>query len=379
MKLSILQENLKNGLNLVSRMAGRSLTLPILNNLYLRAEKNFLQIVGTDLEIGIKWWSLAKVEKEGEIIVPSQVLTNLTAFLPNKIISLKVAGQNLLIECDSYKTQIKGLDPKEFPLIPQVKEGEELFIDNNVFCQALSQVSDIAIPNSIRPEISGIYFNLQREDLKLAATDSFRLGEKTILIKGGERSSSSNREISLIFPQKTARELINILKDREGKLKIYFAPNHIMFELLMSETQHPQIQLVSRLIDGEYPNYQDIIPKKSGTQVICSRNDFLAQIKSASLFGGKMNEIKLKVDPRKNEIGISSEDPDLGEYNSSLRGKIKGEITEISFNYRFLIDGLSNIKSSEVSLELNGGEGAGVLKPVGDQSYIYLVMPIKAN
>jgi DNA polymerase-3 subunit beta len=379
MKLSILQENLKNGLDITSRIAGKSLTLPILNNVYLKVEKNFLQILTTDLEIGIRWWSLAKVEKEGEIVVPAQLLTNLISLLPNKIISLKVDNKILSVECDNHKMQIKGFDPQEFPIIPQVEEGEKISIDNNVFCQALSQVVDIAASNQSRPEISGIFFKLQKDCLKLVATDSFRLGEKTVPLKEGTENLSPKQEISLIFPQKTAREIINILKDKKGDTDIYFAPNHILFEAVMAETPHPQTQIVSKLIDGEYPAYQDIVPQKYETQIICQRNDLLNQIKTASLFSGKTNEIKITVNPKKNEIDFLSRDPDLGEYRASLTGKAKGENIEISFNYKFLIDGLLNIKSSEVFLELNGGEGPAVLRPVGDPNYIYLVMPIKAN
>lgn len=379
MKLSILQENLKNGLNITSRVSGKSLTLPILNNVYLKVEKNFLQISATDLEVGVRWWSLAKVEKEGEIIVPAQLLTNLVSLLPNKIVNLKAESNVLFVECDGHKTRINGFDPQEFPIIPQVGDDEKISVNNNVFCQALSQIADIASPNQTRPEISGVFWGLQKDFMKLAATDSFRLGEKTIFLKNEAKTPHLGREISLIFPQKTAREIINIFKEGEGGINIYFAPNHILFESLMAETVHPQIQIVSKLVEGEYPAYQDIIPKKYETQIICLRNDLLTQFKAASLFSGKTNEIKIKIDPQKNEIDLSGRDPDLGEYQASLPGKVKGKKIEISFNYRFLVDGLSNIKSSEISLELNGEEGPAVLKPIGDQSYIYLVMPIKAS
>ena len=379
MKLSILQENLKDGLNITSRLTGKSLTLPILNNVCLKTEKNFLQISATDLEIGIKWWSLAKIEKEGEIVVPAQLLNNLINFLPNKIISLKTDNQLLLVECDKYKTSIKGFNPQDFPIIPTIEEGEKITINTNLFCQALSQVVDIAAFNQTRPEISGIFFKLEKDCLKLVATDSFRLAEKTILFKEGIKDFIFKKEASLIFPQKTGREIINIFKEKKGNINIYFAPTHILFEEIMKETSHPQIHLVSKLIEGEYPLYEEIIPKEYQTQIICSKNDFLNQIKSASLFSGKTNEIKIEANPSKNEINLTSKNPDLGEYEALLAANVKGKKIEISFNYKFLIDGLSNLKSSEVCMELNGAEGPAVLKAVGDPNYIYLVMPIKAS
>jgi DNA polymerase-3 subunit beta len=202
------------------------------------------------------------------------------------------------------------------------------------------------------------------------------LGEKKIYLKN---PSKLQKDYSLIIPQKGAKEIINIFGEKGGELKIYFSSNQIMFELPMAETQHPQTQLISRLIEGDYPNYKEIIPKKHTTQLQLQKNEFLNQIKSASLFSGKINEVKIKADPKKNEIEIFSQNPEIGEYQSSVPGKTKGESVEISFNHRFLLDGLANIKSSEVVFELNGNSGPGVLKPVGDQSYLYVVMPIKAT
>ena len=160
MKFSILQENLKNGLNITSRIAGKLLTLPILNNVYLKTEKNFLQILATDLEVGIRWWSLAKVEKEGEAVIPSQLLASLVSLLPNKIITLRAENKILMVECENHKTQIKGFDSQDFPILPQVDGRGSLSVNNGVFCEALSQVADIAAPSQTRAEISGIFLKL---------------------------------------------------------------------------------------------------------------------------------------------------------------------------------------------------------------------------
>ena len=146
----------------------------------------------------------------------------------------------------------------------------------------------------------------------------------------------------------------------------------------MEETEHPKIQLISKLIEGEYPNYRAIFPKKSETKLTLDKKEFLNQLRAASLFASKMNEVKIKT-VGKGEVEINSQNPELGEYNSTLPGKKEGEGTEVSFNYRFLIDGLSNIKSSEVVFELNGEEGPAVLKPLADPSYVYLVMPVKPS
>ncbi|PIR72646.1 MAG: DNA polymerase III subunit beta [Candidatus Nealsonbacteria bacterium CG10_big_fil_rev_8_21_14_0_10_36_24] len=375
MKIQILQEKLKKGLNIIERISSKSLTLPILNNILISSEKNFLKLTATDLEIGINWWVLAKIEKEGKITIPSRLFSNFINLLPNKKINLEVQNNNLILTCENYKTQINGLPAEEFPLIPKITESENIYFEAPSFCRGLSQLVDIAVLSTARPEISGIYFLFQKDFITVAATDSFRLGETKIPFK----NSSLKKEYSLILPQKTIKEIINIFGEKTGEIKMFFSPNQVMFEYPMEETPHPQTQIISRLIEGEYPNYQEIIPKKFTTQLILNRTEFLNQVKTASLFSGKINEVKIKISPTEKKALIFSRSPDLGEYQSSIPGKIKGEPVEISFNHRFLLDGLSNIKSSEVILELNGDSGPGVVKPVGDDSYIYVVMPIKAS
>ncbi|MEA3293031.1 MAG: DNA polymerase III subunit beta, partial [Patescibacteria group bacterium] len=190
----------------------------------------------------------------------------------------------------------------------------------------------------------------------------------------------TNKEYSFILPQKTVREIINIFSEKEGKIRLYFSPNQVMFESLLSglETSHPQIQLISRLIEGEYPDYQEIIPKKYETQIILPKDEFLNQIKSVSLFSQKTNEIKVKVNPNINGLELFSQNPEIGETKSLIKGKINGEPIEVSFNYKFLIDGLSQIKSSEIIFELTKNDGPAIIKPVGDLNYIYIIMPVKS-
>lgn len=376
MKLLILQEKLKHGLSIIERVSSKSLTLPILNNILISTEKNFLNLAATDLEIGINWWVLTKTEKEGKITIPSRLFSNFISLLPNKKIKLEVRNDSLFIECENYKTQIKGLSAEEFPIIPKITNGDIISIEASSFCKSLNQIVDIAVPSTARPEISGVYFLFQKNLITIAATDSFRLGEKKIFLKN---NSSLEKEYSLILPQKTAKELVNIFNEKQGELKMYFSPNQVMFEYPMEETDHAQIQVISRLIEGEYPNYQEIIPKKYTTQLVLNKDEFLNQIKTASLFSGKINEVKIKAVPEENKIEIFSQSSEIGEYQSSVSGKVEGEPVEISFNHRFLLDGLLSIKTPEIILELNKETGPGVLKAVGDDTYIYVVMPIKAS
>lgn len=382
MKLTILKNKLKDGLDVVERVSSRTSSLPILKNIFIKVEKNFLNLMTTDLEIGIKWWSLVKSETEGGITVPATIFSSFIGLLPEKQVEMSIANQILNIKCDNYETQINGQGAEEFPIFPEVAGENFIVINNPSFCHGISHVLDVASPSSTRPEISGVYLLFRGDLIKMTATDSFRLAEKTISLSS---PLPADKSYSVIIPQKTAREIGGVLGGRSGDLKVFFGPNQIMFEFPMSETDHPLIQITSRLIEGEYPNYQEIIPKKYETHVVLEKNEFLNQIKAASLFSGRISEIKLKIDPSKKGVDILSQNLGAGEYKSFVSAKIRGEKKEVSFNHRFLSDGLVNIKSSEVVFEISGAKeetgdsGPGVLRPVGDPSYIYVVMPIKGS
>jgi len=374
MKITILKEKLKEGVSVIEKISQKTLTLPILQNIHLETEKNFLKLSSTNLESGINWWSLVKTEKEGKICIPTRFFSNFINLLPNKPISLEGKDLFLNIECENLKTKIKGFDPEEFPIIPKIRETGVVSVDCVSFCQALNQLVSIPSSSMVRPEISGIFFVFQSDLIKMVATDSFRLAEKKLFLK-----TKLPKEYSLILPQSAAREIVGIFGEKEGDLKIYLSPNQVLFESSMTETSHPQIQFISRLIEGEYPNYQEIIPKKYETHLTLGKEEFLNQVKIASLFSGKINEVKLRIESKNEKLEIFSQSPDLGEHKSFIKGKIKGEEVSISFNHRFLIDGISGIKSKEIVFELTNGEGPAVLKPAGVEDYLYIIMPIKAS
>jgi len=378
MKVTILKENLNNGLRIVERASGKNITLPILNNVLVSTEKNLLTLTTTDLELGIKYCALSKIEKEGQITVPTKILSNFISFLPEEKIILETKNQILYITCQNHKTQLKGQPAEDFPIIPRLEDRYSLEVNSVLFCEGLSQVVDFSVSNQARPELSGVYLSFQKDKLQLTATDGFRLAEKTLYFE-----KKNNQEVSFILPQKTAREIINVFSEKTGKIKICFSPNQILFEYATKEASGPQIQITSRLVEGEYPDYQGIIPQKYKLQASFSKNDLLNQIKAASVFSGKSNEVRLKVGPKSEGLEIISQNPEYGENKSFLPGKIShkdgSQAMEVTFNYRFLIDGLLNIPSPRVLFELNGEDGPATLKPEGDSGYIYVVMPIKST
>jgi len=370
MKIICLQENLKNGLNATERIIGKNLTLPVLNNILLKTDKGKLKISSTNLEVGINYWILGKIEKEGEITVPAKILSGLINQLPNEKIEIETKDDIINLKCKNYKAKIKGLAANEFPIIPKVQSQAEIKVGKDQLKIGLSQVAGMSAVSEIRPEISGVLFIFNKNSLKLVATDSFRLAEKTIFLKNGF-------EGQMIVPQRTALELARLLSEKtSGEEKgvmanILFGAGQAMFDL-------GYVQLVSRLIDGQYPDYRQIIPTSFQTKITIEKEELLKNIRLASLFSSKINDIQLKVFPQKKLVEIFSQNIDIGENVSHLKADIEGKQTSVAFNWRYLSDGLNNISDNKVFWGLNGETAPSVLKPIGDETYTYVVMPIRA-
>ena len=367
MKFICLQENLKKGLNIVEKIVGKNLTLPILSNILLETDKNQLKISATDLEIGISYWCPGKIEKEGSITCPARLLTEFINNLPNEKVLFEGKNNILEIKCKNYKTKINSESSKDFPLIPKIKEEKFININQKILKNSLNQVVKITSLSDLKPEISGISLITKDKSLKLAATDRFRLAEKTIK----ELKDFKNiNDLAIIIPARTILEVIRILEEKDEEfVSIAFEASQIMFKI-------SNIKLVSRLIEGEFPSYSQIIPKDFKTELILDREEFINNIKIASLFSPKNNDIHLRI-INKEGLEIISQDSQKGENKSLLKGDLKGEDLEISFNWRYIQDALSLINTPEIFLGLNDESTPGVLKPVGDQSYIHLIMPIK--
>lgn len=374
MQIICLQENLKKALNITDRIIGRNLTLPILNNLLLSTETQQLKVSSTNLEIGINCWISGKIIKAGSLTIPAKLLSNLVVNLPNKKIELKVKDNQLILKCENFKAQIKGLKAEEFPIIPQIKNQPIVKLSGYILKTALSQVVEMAAFSESRPEISGVYMKFDvstnqtgKNLIQLAATDSFRLAEKNIQ----EVNLRLTENKSIIIPKRTILELIRILGEEEKEeVSIVLDENQILFDL-------NNVQLISRLIDGQYPDYPQIIPKDFQTQLTVNREELIKNIKIASFFSGKTNEVKLIIQPEKSSMTIFAQDIDLGQNRSQLEAKINGRPIEISFNYQYLLDGLNNIFSDKVIFSISKESAKTVIRPVGDTSYLYLVMPIK--
>ena len=373
MNVIVLKNNLKESLMIISGARKESGNLPILRNFLLETYDGKLKLSSTDLEIGITDLISAKVIQEGSIVIPYAVFSQITNNLSSERVSLETKGNSLLITADNYKARITTAPKEDFPIIPEVKDKKNNFFecDTDYFIESLTSVMSACQISDIRPELSGIYFSFKNDQIKLAATDSFRLAEKTIPDK--KFNSKFEKEFSCILPLKTAVELSkNFSSKNDGKLKIVFDANQILFE-------NDHTRLISRLIEGKFPDYELIIPKNFQTEAVIDRNDLMGALKLSSSLSNRLNEVKFITDDSLKNINVLSSSQEFGESEYLLPAKIKGQGEHVTYNWKFVIDGLKNIKSVLVFIGFNGEDKATVLKSPDDQSFVYIVMPIKSS
>ncbi|HEA84481.1 MAG TPA: DNA polymerase III subunit beta [Candidatus Wildermuthbacteria bacterium] len=376
MKSIILRENLKEGLSVVERVAVKSISLPILNNILITTAKNILELSATDLEMGIRYRILAKNEGEGGVVVPAKFLSSFIGLLSDPQITLEGKEKILVVDSKNHHTEIKALNLDDFPIIPTTQNEENAIeVSAQAFCQGIGQVVGVTSQSQTRPEITGVYISFGKSAVKIVATDSFRLAERTLQL-GRENGS----EHTFILPQKTAREIVAVLGDKPGKMKIYISPNQVTFRYEGEDSPSQlHIEIVSRVIDGEYPNYQEVIPKQTETKATMDKNELINQIRAASIFANKMQELRFSLDPKSKKAELVSQNTDLGSHSSSLQIEGDGEKTAASFNWRFFLEGVSQVRTDRIEIGMNGEEGASVIKAAGgNEGYLYVLMPIKA-
>ncbi|MDO9399285.1 MAG: DNA polymerase III subunit beta [bacterium] len=374
MKILSLQENLKQGLFIVSHIAGKNINLPILNNVMIKAHEGNIKILATNLEMGITTIVRGKIEEEGSFTVDSKIISECINLLPNKKIGIELKDNNLLIDSDNYQLKIKGQSAEEFPLIPEVDKTKYASVQVDDFKKAISQIIFAASLSEIKLELSGVAFSFNNDNLVLAATDSYRLAEKKIKIK-----TNNNEEERIIVPVKTLQELVRILAGiqislddkEEDNLKIYVSDNQILFA-------YKSMELVSRLIEGQYPDYQQIFPTTSKTQALINRTELIRATKLASLFSKiGINDINLDFPKEKNQLVLSATSGQSGENVTNLEAKVFGEDNGIVVNYRYLLDGLNNIEGEMVKLEIIDNNTPCIIRSEKETDYLYIIMPIK--
>jgi len=370
MKIQIFQENLNKGLNIASRTISSKAQLPILSNVLFKTDQNRLQISATNLETGLVIWLGAKVEKEGEITIPAKILTEVIASLPTGKIDLELKENTLEISTDGYQASFNGVPSAEFPKLPAFSQENLFSLPSEKLLEAINQVAFAAATDEGRPVLTGVLFKLEEKTLSLVATDGYRLSLKTILL-----TTPVKEKVNLLLPAKSLMEVARIIADtkadKQSSVQMGFTKeqNQVVFVF-------PEMVLFSRIIEGEFPDYEKIIPQEAKTKLFLDRENFSQVVKVVSIFArDSANIIRFKITA--SFVEMSANSPQVGENKSSLEAKLEGEEGEIAFNFRFLQNFLAAVSSSEVCFEMSGSLNPGVFRPIGDNSFLHIIMPVR--
>ena len=363
MKLICTKENLKKGLFVVSRVVGVGNPLQVLNNILVKTDQGRIKLSSTNLEIGVNTWVGGKIEEEGSLTVPARLINEYINNLPTDKVTLTSKETTLNVESENYHTNIKGLSSEDFPLIPQVADEPFAKIDSAELKDALSETTWAAAVNETQPEISGIYMAFESDKLRIAATDRYRLAERIAVLK---EPAAGTKEV--IIPARTISELYKILGTSNGQVDVYFSESQVLFKF-------DETEIISRLIDGQYPDYRQIIPKEFKTSAQITKNDLTHALKATALFAPDTNNIQLEV--TSTEIKVSASSAAAGENEAVVAAKVSGATNNAVFNFRYLLDCLNNLSESEIVLKLINDASPAMIQPVGRDNYLYIVMPIK--
>ena len=379
MKVICTQENLNKALSIVGKIINKNTTLPILNNVLLRTEKGRLKLISTNLELGVDYRVGGKIEEEGEITVPTKLFANFISTIPSGNVEMKLKGDVLSVKCGGYKTNIKGIDAKEYPLTPKIEMKPIFKIKSADFKQALFQVLPSVSNSESRIEITGVFMDLSKLDknkLVLVATDSYRLAEKTLEL---EKESVDKETLdllkdvkSVIIPKNTIQEIVRDLDNENEVVEVTISENQILFNF-------GNASVISRLIEGKYPDYKQIIPNKFESEVKIGIDETMNAIKVASLFANvSSNSVELKLFPESKVLEINAETSDVGSNSSKVSAEISGKKLDVVYNYRYLIDGFNSLSGDQAILKINGEGMPTILSSDTDKSFLYVIMSIRS-
>lgn len=367
MSFIVLRDNLKEALLIAERSLGENINLPILKSFLFNVNKEGIFISSTNLEIGITTHCSAKVITEGSFLIQSNIILPIIINIPSERINIKKIDNSLEIKSDSYEAIIPISLSDEFPIIPKIESSDKYIeIDGYLLVDALSQVVQAVQFSEIRPEISGVFFNFDQNLITLVGTDSFRLAEKKI--QNQNFKSNYNQGFKCIIPLKAIEACVRIFK-KDNAVRLYFDENQVLFK-------NNQTELISRLIEGNFPDYKVIIPQGFETELEAERTEIINALKFIGTGNQIIHEVKVVVYGQKKLFEIQSTENSFGKFKTAIPAKIKGKDSEIVFNWRYLLDGIKNINNTKLKLILNGNSRPALIS-FEDPSYLYVLMPIK--
>jgi len=365
-----MQENLARGLSVVSRAVSTRSTLPVLANVLLKTEDAGLKLTATNLEIGITYWVPGKIETDGATTVPARLLTDLVNSLPaSERIDLELQpGESLHLRAGRFATHIKGIDAEDFPAIQTAGERPTTRIAQRVLRRALEQTTFAAASDEARPILTGVLARFEGDRVTFAAADNYRIAVRTVEVLDPVEA------VSVVIPARALAELNRILADTDDPIDLVLAParNQVLFHL-------EGVDLVSRLIDGQFPNYQQVLPASHTTRAELDREELLRAVRPAALIASSSaNIVKLQVGGGGEEVTVTAT-AEVGDYEGAVEATVEGDGTTIAFNARYLNDVLTNVEAERFAIELNGPLSPGVFRPVGDDAYVHVVMPVRTT
>lgn len=372
MKVTSLQENLARGLQIAGRAVSTRGSLPILGNVLLRTENGRLKLTATNLEVGINVWVPAKVDDEGAITVPAKLFTDFVNSLPPgpTELSLNVRTKTVHLKSGQYEANFKGLDAEEFPTIPVAPDKPTTKLSKSTLRRMIGEVAFVATTDDSRPVLTGVLTTFEGDKATMAAADPYRLSVRTAPLL-----SKVEGKIEVIIPARSLQEVQRIIDDSEDPVEIFITPNGSQ---VIFHTQ--EADLVSRVIEGQFPNYRQVIPTgKAATRITVQREELLQATRLASLFArDSANMLRFQVDPSAQPpLIISANAAEVGDQTAKVDATVDGQSTTIAFNSRFISDALSSITEPEIALELGGPLAPGVIKITGDDNYLHVVMPLR--
>jgi DNA polymerase III subunit beta len=377
MKVSCLQENLARGLAIVRPAVASRSTLPITQNVLLTTDGGRLKLAATDLEIALSCWLGARIEEEGTTTVPARLLLDFVNSLPQDQISLHLPqrSRTLHLSCARNEATMGSMDADDFPPIPAVQSDAGIRIDRQALKVAIAHVAFAAATDDSRPVLTGVDFQIEGNELTLAAADGFRLAVYHLAL-----SDSVPEKIEIIVPARALNELSRLLNDEEAPVEMMVNANRssVLFRVVNKDTE---IEMVAQLKQGAFPNYSQLIPKQHTTRATVDARDFLRETKIAAIFARDGSGIvRLQVQPGEEltpgRLQISARAEEVGDNNGEIDAAVEGESSKIAFNSKYLQDVLNVLSDGKVALETQGPSQPGVIRPIGSENYVHVVMPM---
>ncbi len=363
MKIECTTNKIKNAILQAERMTGKNLTLPVLGSILLTVSGKILTIRATNLSIGVDIKIPVKVEEEGVVAIRGDVLSNLFSNTIKDIpVVFETINNTLSVILDNNKSVIKTIPHEDFPTLPVVM-GDSFIIPSKKLTEGLKSVYYSASISDIKPEIGSIYIYPEDDSLVFVATDSFRLAEKKIKLK--QRLDFTG----ILLPHKNVVEMIKIFDSLSEDITITINKNQASITCV-------GLYFTTRLVDGNFPDYKQIIPKEYTTTATILKQDFINSLKVSNIFSDKFNQITLNINPNKKVFDLESKNTDIGENNTSVQSALTGDSVQVNFNYKYITDSFQSINTDSLTLLFHGSSKPTIIKPVGDTTFMYLVMPM---